>query len=129
MSGVKDLPSKECEACGKLFKRHRTPSGRLEGVKEYRARRHCSLRCGNTRREVGRSALLWRARRHKKTRCEACGYAKRLAVHHCDQDQANNDPTNLQTLCAHCHDFWHATAKRLGRTVAGRMVSLEWPAA
>lgn len=66
-----------------------------------------------------------RARKHRKSACEACGYTKRLTVHHCDQDQTNNDPSNLQTLCSHCHDFWHATAKRLGKTVAGKMPCLE----
>ena len=35
--------------------------------------------------------------------------------------------SNLQTLCKSCHDFWHATAKRLGRPVAGRMPSLGLP--
>ena len=56
--------------------------------------------------------------------CEACGWAKSLHVHHCDGDPQNNDPANLQTLCTHCHNFWHAMLARLGRPIAGRMPAL-----
>ena len=124
MPGLKVFPDKVCETCGKAFNRRVMPNGRLQDVRLFLAQKHCSRVCGNSRKELKPKSYLWRARKHRKDTCEACGYTKRLAVHHCDQDQTNNDPANLQTLCSHCHDFWHATAKRLGKTVAGRMPCL-----
>ncbi|HKS67551.1 MAG TPA: HNH endonuclease [Candidatus Acidoferrales bacterium] len=124
MPGLKVFPDKICKTCGAAFNRRMMPNGRLQDVKLFLAQEHCSRTCGNSRKELKPKSYLWRARKHRKDACEACGYTKRLTVHHCDQDQTNNDPANLQTLCSHCHDFWHATAKRLGKTVAGRMVCL-----
>ena len=43
---------------------------------------------------------------HKRTTCELCaftGHPCQLDVHHLDGNHRNNDPTNLQTLCANCH--------------------------
>lgn len=46
-----------------------------------------------------------------KTACEACGFVPlviaQLDVHHVDGDNTNNDPSNLQTLCANCHRAAH----------------------
>lgn len=45
-------------------------------------------------------------RRYKKTYCEICGFEGhycQLDVDHKDGDHTNNDPSNLQTLCANCH--------------------------
>lgn len=102
-------------------------SGRLEDYGAFSRRRHCSLSCANSRPEVKTGTLLYRARQHRKSYCEACGYTRFLHAHHVDQNQANNDPKNIQTLCKHCHNFWHTTAKRLGLEVAGRMVFLGFP--
>ena len=44
---------------------------------------------------------------HKKNTCEHCGFVpvhiSQLDVDHIDGDRWNNDPANLQTLCANCH--------------------------
>lgn len=44
---------------------------------------------------------------HKKEQCEKCGFnpvhTSQLDVDHIDGDRWNNDPSNLQTLCANCH--------------------------
>jgi len=44
---------------------------------------------------------------HKKNTCEKCGFIpvhiSQLDVDHIDGDRWNNDPINLQTLCANCH--------------------------
>jgi hypothetical protein len=125
MPGLKVLPDKICEICGTPFNRRVMANGRLQDVKLFLEQRHCSRICGNSRKELKPKSYLWRSRKHRKPECEACGYTKRLAVHHCHQDHTNNDPSNLQTLCSHCHDFWHATAKRLGEVVAGRMPCLK----
>lgn len=46
-------------------------------------------------------------RRYIKASCERCGFVPehvcQLDVDHVDGDKANNDPTNLMTLCANCH--------------------------
>lgn len=46
-------------------------------------------------------------RKHKKGKCEFCGFTPehpcQLDVDHIDGNHHNNDPNNLQTLCANCH--------------------------
>lgn len=43
----------------------------------------------------------------KLDNCELCGFEPehpcQLDVDHIDGDHSNNDPANLQTLCANCH--------------------------
>lgn len=45
--------------------------------------------------------------RYRKEFCEACGFIpehySQLDVDHIDGNNNNNDPSNLQTLCANCH--------------------------
>jgi hypothetical protein len=45
--------------------------------------------------------------RHKGTECQQCGFIpvhiSQLDVDHKDGDRWNNEPHNLQTLCANCH--------------------------
>lgn len=53
-------------------------------------------------------------RNHKKDSCGECGFvpvhACQLDVDHIDNNHSNDDPANLQTLCANCHRLktWHA---------------------
>ena len=46
-------------------------------------------------------------RKYVGASCEECGFVPQhicqLDVDHIDEDHANNDPSNLQTLCANCH--------------------------
>lgn len=97
-------PPRNCETCGVPLARKRFKSGRLEDRGAFLKRRHCSLRCANTRRVVQEDSHRWRARQiHRKVACEQCGATERLHVHHKDRRPANNDPSNLMTLCASCH--------------------------
>lgn len=116
--------SKPCERCGSLMLRKRYGE-RLEDLTVFYKRRFCSLSCANTKKTLTKHGYSWRARKHLQLSCEACGERRQLHAHHVDQTKSNNDPSNIQTLCKWCHNFLHATAKRLGRPLAGRMVSLE----
>ena len=44
---------------------------------------------------------------YRKDHCEHCDFKpvhiSQLDVDHIDGDRFNNDPANLQTLCANCH--------------------------
>ena len=117
--------SKPCEACGAPMSRKRY-GGQLEDLTVFSKRRFCSLSCANTKQVLTKHGYSWRARKHLKGSCECCGERRQLQAHHVDQDKANNSPENIQTLCKWCHNFLHATAKRLGIAIAGRMASLEW---
>lgn len=46
-------------------------------------------------------------KRFKLDHCERCGFIPedlvQLDIDHINGDRTNNDPSNLQTLCANCH--------------------------
>lgn len=119
----KSDPEKSCETCGVPLTRKQT-GGRLEDRGTFLRRRYCSLSCANSKPLVGKQGNHWRARQHRKAACEACGATTSLHVHHCDANPANNTLPNLQTLCVHCHNFWHALLTRRGLPIAGRMPAL-----
>lgn len=120
---TKPTPIRHCAHCGLKLERKRY-CDRLEDYAAFMKRQHCSRTCGNSRKELTKHGYSWRARKHLKPACEACGETRLLHAHHIDQDKTNNEPTNIQTLCKYCHDFWHSTAKRLAVNVAGRMPAL-----
>lgn len=122
MDRIQEHP-KNCQVCGIQMTRKRY-NGHLEDMGAFSRRKYCSLSCANTRETLTKHGYSWRARKHLKGSCEACGYQKALQAHHIDQDKTNNEPENIQTLCKHCHDFWHTAAKRNGIQIAGRMPSL-----
>jgi 5-methylcytosine-specific restriction endonuclease McrA len=78
-------------------------NGRLEDRSRFLSRATCSQACGNTKSEVKSQTLHWRARRHRAEMCKECGATAGLHVHHLDRNPANNEPTNLVTLCGSCH--------------------------
>ena len=79
-----------------------------------------SCPCGQPVRSKGRTStglqlwdrVCWKCKEqgyqiHKKDYCEFCGFKAvhivQLDVDHIDGNHANNDLSNLQTLCANCH--------------------------
>ncbi|MFY9586683.1 MAG: HNH endonuclease signature motif containing protein [Actinomycetota bacterium] len=112
-------PPKVCRACGRPFKRRRF-NGRLEDRTRFLSREHCSQACASSRTEVTKDTMHWRARRWRRANCAECGASQRLHVHHRDRDPSNNEPTNLETLCASCHLKLHWREDRDERLAAIR---------
>lgn len=120
MRGQLPVPEKFCETCGIRMERKRYGK-RLEDRGVFMRRRHCSMSCANTRQEpTSRDTLHWRARKHKAQSCAECATTDRLHVHHIDRNPANNDPTNLLTLCASCHLKLHWREDRDKRLAGAR---------
>jgi hypothetical protein len=117
MPHAKAIPVKHCENCGVLMNRKRI-NGRLEDYGVFLRRRNCSQACANSRQDVTKGAHHWRARKHRKNECENCGTTNDLHVHHTDRNHANDDPTNLKTLCSSCHLKLHWREDRQKRLVS-----------
>jgi 5-methylcytosine-specific restriction endonuclease McrA len=118
---------RRCDRCGAKLRR-RLFGNRVEALADYNARRFCGPKCAGPGRSLrerrNKTTESYRARKHLKSSCEACGETRHLVAHHLDQDHHNNLPQNIQTLCSYCHDFWHSLADRRRRPVAGRMPRL-----
>jgi len=97
-------------------------AGRADG--NFAIRKYCSLSCANSTGAAAKPTFHFRARKSLKPQCEACGIRRHPHAHHVDGDISNNDPSNIQTLCTHCHGFWHNMLKRCGLPVAHRMPRL-----
>lgn len=124
----KPLPEKFCEQCGQELIR-KMYGTYLEDAGRFNLRRFCNRQCSLTwlhNRERSRKLPAQRkaAVKYRGPSCEACGSATSLASHHVDQNPANNEPGNLQTLCSFCHNFLHSAASRQGVEIAGRMPPL-----
>lgn len=119
---AKQFPEKQCLTCGTRLERKRY-SGRLEDFGQFGRRQFCSLSCANSRPKGGTSRHVYHlhARKHRIGECEACGMTNRLHAHHVNEDWTDNRFENIQTLCIFCHQFWHATHRRLGVKPLGRM--------
>ena len=96
-------PIKFCRVCGKQLHRKRY-NGRLEDMGVFLRRQACSQSCANSLTRVQADSFRWRARQiMERTACTECGSTEHLHVHHRDRDVTNNDPSNLEVLCASCH--------------------------
>ena len=123
---AKPVQPKNCETCAKPLTRKHNAAGRLEDYRSFTRRRFCSLSCANSRPKGGgsRKASHYQARKLRGPECECCGTTKRLHAHHVNEDWRDNRPENVQTLCIFCHQFWHATHRRLGVKPTARMPRL-----
>ena len=118
---IKPTPERYCPVCGTKMERKRYGGrGRLEDMTRFMSRKTCGPVCGSTKTEVTKSALHWRAKKHRKANCETCGTANDLHVHHIDRNPANNDPANLMTLCSSCHLKLHWREDRDKRMASRR---------
>lgn len=105
-------PEKYCERCS--IRLHRKRYGKnLEDFSAFAKRRYCSLTCANSKGVFTTAGYRAQSRKLRGMECEACGYTLSLHAHHKDGDMTNNAPGNIQTLCAYCHNYWHALLDRL----------------
>jgi len=77
----------ECPNCKRKFKQTRKDE------------KYCTLKCQEN--------MNHKYRKYKEDKCKLCGFIPinpcQLDVDHIDGNHNNNDPDNLQTLCANCH--------------------------
>ena len=78
-------------------------------VREYR-RMNTAVRLYKERqleRAANKHYGSQRYKRYRKDHCEECWFVPKhiaqLEVDHIDGNRANNDPSNLKTMCANCH--------------------------
>lgn len=76
-----------------------------------------SWRCGKRDQQLVRESMSRRIaagtkdghKHHRKGYCERCGFIPehvcQLDGHHKDGNHKNNDPNNVETLCANCHRY------------------------
>lgn len=106
---IKPTPVKHCAYCGQQLERKRF-NGTLESLSIFNRRQYCDLQCaGMAQRKADASPSAFRkqARKYRNDHCETCGSSDMLGCHHIDEDVTNNEPSNVQTLCAACHTRLH----------------------
>ena len=112
-SHIKPVKTVFCVVCGSEIPRRTYPGGQHQQWCYYVKQRYCGFQCaGSDRRKEDptRAAWQWRARRLKLKNCQRCGSTKRLCLHHIDRNWKNNEPHNIETLCASCHMKEHIHA-------------------
>lgn len=111
-----DYPEKSCEWCKELFKPNRKDK-RFCTTKCYRkyGKKVKGFSQGNPEKLKLKSKIKSKRshlrkypyKKYKKQYCEKCNFVAQhscqLDVDHIDGNHDNNDPCNLQTLCANCH--------------------------
>jgi hypothetical protein len=89
----------DCRTSAGKVRKCRTCGTEFEG---YANRQYCKPACRPNRNRVAKPYAHL-----KGSECERCGFVPehscQLDVHHLDRDWQNNDPANVQTLCANCH--------------------------
>lgn len=117
-----------CRHCGPVgVKRGKNAKGEFryicrEGLKRYRntpAEKAGKARYRERYPERVQAAKLRHRRPHRfhvGETCSRCGFVPehmaQLDVHHIDMNHSNNEPENLQTLCANCHRLVHQMARK-----------------
>ena len=117
-----------CSYCDKLFtksgiKNHEKYCSSLKncpvcGEKKVKLNnKTCSYSCSNV---YFRSKPRKNAKNNYRTicfhfhdkKCVVCGEDKIVEVHHLDENNKNNDPSNLIPLCPTHHKYWHSRYKK-----------------
>ncbi len=101
--------AKACLHCNLPMERKRW-GARLEDRAVYARRKYCDPRCmglAHRKPDPSRDAYRKRAYPMRKDRCESCGVAERLSIHHDNRNWRDNSPDNIKTLCTSCHTSLH----------------------
>lgn len=103
-------PVKFCKTCGTQMERQRF-NGRLEDKSAFARRTYCDQDCmaqdyEGTIKVMNDKNSRRQSAKTRKPDCEICGSSAHH-VHHRDENPQNNDPLNLQSLCASCHKKEH----------------------
>ena len=107
---AKATPDRFCKTCGSLLERQRF-NGRLEDRTAFLKRVYCDRECmaadyEGTIKVMNDKNSRRQSAKVRKPCCEICGRTAHH-VHHRDENPQNNEPTNLQSLCASCHKKAH----------------------
>lgn len=116
----KPTPEKYCAYCGKKMERRRYKS-KLEDLGAFVRRKYCCWECArkgfikigdvvdqDIKTAHASSRKIPFVIQGKERRCEICGATDvRIEVHHKDKNWRNNNPENLQVVCAQCHRKLH----------------------
>lgn len=113
---IRDLRTKvTCIVCGKEVEKHNSTLLRNDN-------NYCSRECYNDRRTENLKNLKRGTKYYldliHKSACE-CGVEEDylLQIHHMDGNHNNNDPNNLEIVCANCHVKRHLKLDAKGRIV------------
>lgn len=112
---IKATPVLNCQQCGAPMERQRFSNGRLMDLGQFMKRKFCSKACQSAsfvKDEVTSGSHRHRARKSRQECCELCSSRENLQVHHKDRNVENNASSNLQTLCASCHNKEHWKDRR-----------------
>lgn len=104
-------PLKFCKSCHVQIIRKRQPNGRWESTSTFKRHQFCGLKCfGYSRLKPIKTKQDAHTRARQvclRSFCNRCGSSERLQVHHQDRNPFNNNPENLESLCAKCHRIEH----------------------
>ena len=98
-----------------------------EPIKNWKTSTTCSYGCANTYFRSGKDnpnygnitnpnssyTIRKTCFEHHKRECVICGEKRVVAVHHLDNNNKNNDPSNLIPLCPTHHTYWHSGYRHL----------------
>lgn len=94
-----------CQYCNTPLIRNKYQNS-LEDFTRFSQRKYCDVQCmaqAMMKDTVTRSGYLYRAKKHRGSKCEKCESTTIVSIHHIDGNIQNNAPVNLMTLCASCH--------------------------
>jgi hypothetical protein len=89
-------------------------------IKNYKVNTTCGYSCSNKLYRSGPNNGSWKDDYYRTTcfyyhkkECVVCKESNIVEVHHLDENQKNNDPSNLIPLCPTHHQYWHSKYKHL----------------
>ena len=105
LTGRPRIGGKRClEGCS--CRKHQSPN---KGRSYPQLRVKCPLdcKCGRHKPPPTKGTTSNPRKLYLSDRCDRCGFIAenkcQLDIDHIDGDHSNNDPSNIQTLCANCH--------------------------